>query len=263
MTSPNPSAAASFVTELRRVPNYNTEFTKQKYSISFYGASVNVTALPYRPYWTEAEVEQDSSSSTRYSGSDAKLLITIAEALNFTFIVLPVTSWDQVTSLVVDRISFMATVLHAVLPQRQLIYDFTYIYEHDPACFVMAKPSLRSNWQSLYEPLTDEVWASVLASVLLVPLLLFLITRPQRGEEYGRGMSLGDAAEIAVGSLLGQGTSKHLPTSNSTRLLLTTWLLFTLVVGTVYRGNLTAYLTMPKYPPRPETLDQLATTAQK
>nr|XP_053627916.1 glutamate receptor ionotropic, delta-2-like [Cherax quadricarinatus] len=35
------------------------------------------------------------------------------------------------------------------------------------------------------------------------------------------------------------------------------WLVFTFIIGTAYRGNLTASLTIPKYPPRPETLEEL------
>nr|XP_045586334.1 uncharacterized protein LOC123748188 [Procambarus clarkii] len=229
---------------------------------NFYGATVNVTALSYRPYWSEAK-DQGSGGVTRYSGSDAQMLMTIAEVLNFTFNVLPVTTWDQVTGLVSERSSFMATIYHVQMPQRQLLYDYTYIYQHDTVEFTLATPSLMPNWQSLYAPLTDTVWASVLASLLLVPVLMFLIGRPKHGEEHSGGISMADAAEIAVGALLGQGTNKHLPGSSSSRVLLVTWLVFSFVVGTVYRGNLTAALTMPKYPPRPETLQQLVKAVHK
>ncbi|XP_069169716.1 ionotropic receptor 93a-like [Procambarus clarkii] len=229
---------------------------------NFYGATVNVTALPYKPFWSEAK-DQGSGGVTRYSGSDAQMLMTIAEALNFTFNVLPVTTWDQVTGLVSERTSFMASINHVQMPQRQLLYDYTFSYEHDSIDFTLATPSLISNWQSLYSPLTDTVWASVIASLVLVPVLLFLIGRPKHGEEHSGGISMADAAEIAVGALLGQGTNKHLPGSSSSRVLLVTWLVFSFVVGTVYRGNLTAALTMPKYPPRPETLQQLVKAVHK
>lgn len=69
----------------------------------------------------------------------------------------------------------MATIYHIVLPQRQLRHDYTYTYEFVLTDFTMAKPSLSSNWQSLYDPLTDEVWASVMVALLLVPFLLFMV----------------------------------------------------------------------------------------
>ncbi|XP_069190872.1 uncharacterized protein [Procambarus clarkii] len=329
---------------------------------NFYGATVNVSALPYRPYWSVEECHGCDGTS-RYSGSDAMLLMTIAQALNFTFSVLPVTSWDQVTGLVMERISFMATVYHVVLPQRRLLYDFTYTYEHILTDFAMAKPSLISNWQSLYSCLADKVWASILAALLVVPPFMVMgssasaqypyysqdvlviwsdtlskatpidyhqletslrvadlkfdqvrstiqsylnilnaaetdpdeidqtleeiyqyedetqdklnvlsnivnqhksnVTWPEVDDGHGKGISMGDAVEVTVGALLGQSSGKRLPGSSSSRVLLVTWLLFAFVVGTVYRGTLTAALTLPKYPPRIETLQQLVGVVHK
>lgn len=61
-----------------------------------------------------------------------------------------------------------------------------------------------------------------------------------------------------LGTLLGQNLSGYLPSSYSSRVLMVAWLVFAFMVGTFYRGNLTASLTLPKYPPRPETLEELA-----
>lgn len=62
------------------------------------------------------------------------------------------------------------------------------------------------------------------------------------------------------GTLLGQNLSGRLSKGSSTRLLLGTWLVFAFIIGTAYRSNLTAFLTVPKYPTRPENLDQLFET---
>ena len=64
---------------------------------SFYGAVVNVTALPYTPHWVE-EIEQDENFSTvkRYSGTDYFLLSSIASTLNFKINVIPTSNWDEV-----------------------------------------------------------------------------------------------------------------------------------------------------------------------
>ncbi|XP_069951453.1 ionotropic receptor 21a-like [Cherax quadricarinatus] len=231
---------------------------------NFYGATVNVTALPYRPYWSEAEERSgDNTGVTRYSGSDAMMLRTIADALNFTFNVLPVSTWDQVTGLVMERSSLIASIFHIVLPQRQLLYDFTYIYLLDSTCFSVATPSLTSKWESLFSPLADEVWVSVLVILLLVPPCLFLISRSEKGGISKNKLTIGDSAEVVLVALLGQGTKKQLPESSSSRLLLVTWLAFAFIVSNVYRGNLTAALTLPKYPPRPETLEQLVKVVDK
>lgn len=60
-----------------------------------------------------------------------------------------------------------------------------------------------------------------------------------------------------VGTLLDETISGRLPRRSPTRMVLATWFIFAFIVGNVYRGNLTASLTVPKYPPRAETLAQL------
>ncbi|XP_050696723.1 uncharacterized protein LOC126985611 [Eriocheir sinensis] len=57
--------------------------------------------------------------------------------------------------------------------------------------------------------------------------------------------------------LLGQDLPGPLPTYASYRVLVATWMVFSLVLGTVYRGNLTAAMTLPKYPKRIETVQEL------
>ncbi|XP_042228813.1 uncharacterized protein LOC121870907 isoform X2 [Homarus americanus] len=223
---------------------------------NFFGASIDVTALPYKPYWG---VEADQS----YVGSDAMMLKSIGHSLNFTFHVLPTANWAEVTRLVEERISFIAPVSHTLLPQRSLLYDYTYAYEHVFMHFFMTKPLLSSNWQSLYDPLADEVWTSILVVLLLMPLLLIAITRPEHGEEFDKKLKQGDAAHIVVGTFLDQSVNKRHIVNSASRVLVAAWLVFSFIVGTAYRSNLTAALTLPKYPSRPETLEQLVRVADK
>ncbi|XP_050713410.1 ionotropic receptor 93a-like [Eriocheir sinensis] len=70
-------------------------------------------------------------------------------------------------------------------------------------------------------------------------------------------MCVGDFFESMAGILLGQSLLHRLPSTSSSRVLVAAWLMFALILGTAYSGNLTASLTLPKYPPRPETLAQL------
>lgn len=59
------------------------------------------------------------------------------------------------------------------------------------------------------------------------------------------------------GTLLDQNVTEQLLRSTSNRVLLVTWLVFSFIVGTVYRGNLIAALTIPKAPARPETVKEV------
>ncbi|KAK4325372.1 hypothetical protein Pmani_004051 [Petrolisthes manimaculis] len=60
-------------------------------SLSFHGGRINVTALPYEPYWISA----NEDNNTKYSGIDYNQLVTLADALNFTFHVLPSNNWAE------------------------------------------------------------------------------------------------------------------------------------------------------------------------
>ena len=75
------------------------------------------------------------------------------------------------------------------------------------------------------------------------------------GKDEGPGAWL--VMKQVLGTLLDEAIPGELPQSSATRVVLTAWLIFSFVVGTVYRSNLTASLTIPKYPPRIETLSGL------
>lgn len=66
-----------------------------------------------------------------------------------------------------------------------------------------------------------------------------------------------------VGTLLGQGLHGRVSTRHSNHILLASWLFFGVVVGTAYRSSLIASLTIPKYPPRPETVEELVKVIER
>lgn len=64
---------------------------------SFHGATVNVTALPFPPYWDTAEERSPDGTTTKgFTGTDYLMLEAIAGALNFSIRVLPTANWDEV-----------------------------------------------------------------------------------------------------------------------------------------------------------------------
>lgn len=82
-------------------------------------------------------------------------------------------------------------------------------------------------------------------------------------EDKDKKLLLGTVFHQMVGMLLGQSLSHHLFKTSSSRILLAAWLVFAIILGSAYSGNLTATLTLPKYPPRPETLKQLVDAADR
>ncbi|XP_063886432.1 uncharacterized protein LOC135114462 isoform X2 [Scylla paramamosain] len=230
---------------------------------NFYGAQVDVTALPFMPYWGNEDIRTPNGTSViKYEGSDYQLLLAVAAALNFTFRVLPSSSWAEVISLMEERVSFIVPVYHILMPLRAENFDFTQTFEFSYVSFSMAKPSQEPQWQSLYYPLAEQVWLAILGSVLLVPFTYIAINYV--GHKVSGGATLLENVFLDMaGMFLAQSLPHRLPEGSSSRILIAAWLAFALILGFAYRGNLTAALTIPKYPPRPETLPQLIDAVER
>ncbi|XP_064116330.1 ionotropic receptor 93a-like [Macrobrachium nipponense] len=235
---------------------------------NFYGGQVNVTALPFAPHWQVTKRTTPEGGPVEVlSGTDYLMLDAISHGLNFSYYVIPTANWDEVTKKVEERESFIATVIYALLPNRLLQYDYTYAFEFASPTFCMRKPVLEPQWQSLYRPLTDTVWILSLVVIILLPLTIYWMInfeetkKPEKGEK--KKILFVDVFQGALGVLLGQNYSMDHSTSASSRILVSCWLVFAFILGSAYRGNLTAFLTLPKYPARAETLEQLITVVDK
>ncbi|XP_071533855.1 ionotropic receptor 21a-like [Panulirus ornatus] len=232
--------------------------------LNFHGATVNVTARPYTPYFIETlHQAPDGTLTKRYSGMDYILLKTMAKTLNFNFMFLHSDNWDEVTGRVAERVSFMVALQFIVLPQRLQMYDFSFVYELSSMDLCAAKPRLRPQWQSLYYPLADGVWISVLTTILLLPLALYMVNFVATRYGVGEKMDAETAFQMVVATFLNQNLTEKLPKTNTSRVLVTAWLVFAFIIGAAYQGNLTAALTLPKYPPRPETVEDFVNTFQR
>ena len=65
---------------------------------------MNVTALPFAPYW-DAET---SGNITIYSGCDFEMIKSISKALNFVVNVMPSANWDDVISFILIHLRFVS-----------------------------------------------------------------------------------------------------------------------------------------------------------
>ncbi|XP_045111736.1 glutamate receptor 2-like [Portunus trituberculatus] len=234
---------------------------KKSSIITFHGAMVNVTPMPFMPHWRT--VTPEGSSIPIHEGSDYELLMAVAATLNFSIRTVPCNSWAEATRLVEERISLMCPIYHNKLTVRAEKYDFSFTYEFSFLSFAMAKPTQRPRWQSLYYPLSHEVWLIVLATVFFVPVVYISVNFVQQAIHGEKLWSAGRVFQDMAGLILGQSLPYEVSWFTSNRILLAAWLVFVIVFGSVYKGNLTAHLTLPKYPSRPETLKELVETVDK
>lgn len=236
----------------------------EKYT-DFHGAPIPLALWPFPPYWEEKKkVAPNGTVSTKISGRAFLILDTIANHLNFTIGErLPSSSPTDLMSQLFNRQALISPMKLALLPHLALRYDYTFMIEEATLTFCMAKPELKPRWQNLYYPLGDSVWASIMALLVVVPAMFFLITKPWMASGARRKFSPVVAAQQVLGTLLAQNFSLRLPAASSTRILAASWLIVAFILGSAYRGNLTAFLTIPKHPPRVEGLRDLLQTSAK
>ncbi|ROT75895.1 Variant Ionotropic Glutamate Receptor [Penaeus vannamei] len=131
----------------------------------------------------------------------------------------------QVATRVEERVSFMATVFHNVLPQRLERYDYSYTYEYGSLDFCVAMPGLRPQWQSLYYPLSDLVWLCVLLVLGLVLASLLALIRLDWEDKKSSTTGFGRVAETVFGILMWQSVVLNAVRNNGTRVLVMAWML--------------------------------------
>ncbi|XP_063875822.1 uncharacterized protein LOC135108592 [Scylla paramamosain] len=227
---------------------------------NFYGTPINLTWLPLKPYWTETKQQgPDGKEILTYQGREYLITLAMGAALNFSLRPLPYEGWDSVLGRLRTREAFMWPVNFPILPHMVKEYDFSFFLERSTLAFTMAKPSIKPSWQSLYYPLQIDVWIYILVTTLIVLIVLIVMNRSSKDD----GTSAWLVMKQVLGTLLDEAIPGELPLKDSTRVALTAWLIFSFIVGTVYRSNLTACLTVPKYPPRLENLAQLADSGAK
>ncbi|KAG0722393.1 Glutamate receptor 1 [Chionoecetes opilio] len=236
--------------------DYNNYFYKNyfynNYFYSFHGGSVNITALNFMPDWggkgvtTTTTTTTTANITTVFKGSNAQLLSAMAHKLNFSLTLLPSATWDDVTSQVTPGRSMLVPMPYVLLQTRLQLYDFSYPFDYMVFAFALATPLVSPSWLSLYLPLSGAVWLATLLLVCLLPVVLKAALR-REGRAVGRTLRI----------LLAQDLPGTLPAAPPYRLLLATWMIFALVFGTAYRGNLTAALTIPKYPKRIESVREM------
>ncbi|KAK3892903.1 hypothetical protein Pcinc_003269 [Petrolisthes cinctipes] len=223
---------------------------------NFHGAPVTLGANTLPPYWQQWEVlNSEGGKEMRYAGRSWLMIELVAHKLNFTPVQVLTNNWAEVMALIKERAIYISPVVYTVMPHQLAFNDYTTFIEPDTLTFSMAVPSLAPRWQALYYPLSPVVWFLVLLSILVYPAVLLLLSY-NRSEGGLRVMVVMEA----TATLLGQPLPRHLPYHTSLRLLVGAWLVFGVIFATAYRGNLTAFLTIPKFPPRAETLHQLIMT---
>ncbi|XP_050706694.1 glutamate receptor 2-like [Eriocheir sinensis] len=225
----------------------------------FHGATIPVTALILPPFWKVVDAGAADSWS-KYSGRDCLLMKALARTLNFTFHLDKSSNIDEIMASLEGGRVMLSGFRIMLIPQILERVDHTYFIDRASFAFSMAKPTTRPQWQSLYYPLRPWVWLCILISTVvvlslmsLVSFFIFYMEDEERGTPAHRSAVLD-----TLGILLGHDMQLRMSRWTAGFVLVLSWLILAMVVSTGYRGTLTAFLSVPKYPSRPETMEELA-----
>ncbi|XP_042860601.1 uncharacterized protein LOC122246231 [Penaeus japonicus] len=120
--------------------------------------------------------------------------------------------------------------------------------------FALPRPPPLPQWRSLVYPFTWLVWAGVGGILIFTGLVYFLLTYTQ---PVSPDVSLPGAFGVIMMGLVNQAPTK-IPASWSLRMFLAGWWITAYIIVISYNCNLIAVLTVPVYPKRIHTLEQLA-----
>lgn len=122
---------------------------------------------------------------------------------------------------------------------------------------------------SFMNPLAIEIWIYIVAAYFIVSLTIFILARFSPYEWYNphpcnpetdtveNTFTLSNSFWFCVGTLMQQGSDIN-PRAVSTRIVGSTWWLFTLIIISSYTANLAAFLTVERMVSPIESAEDLA-----
>ncbi|XP_050692940.1 glutamate receptor ionotropic, delta-2-like [Eriocheir sinensis] len=154
--------------------------------------------------------------------------------------------WNGLLGLLQRQEVELAVGPFGVTNQRETVCDFSDAFYSENNAILMVRPTLQHDMAGFAKPFTKEVWLLTLLSLVTVVLVLAWVASTE-ARLYGTESrdTLGKAAFWSFSAFTQEGDA-WLPRHNAGRVLVTTWLLASLVFMSCYGGILTAMLTVPR-----------------
>ncbi|XP_068220453.1 glutamate receptor ionotropic, delta-2-like [Palaemon carinicauda] len=197
------------------------------------------------------------------TGTSLDLLQIISKKLNFTYDVQMETAdhnwgskengnWTGMLGDVIYNNKDLVVNYFLLTETRNEDFDSTRAYYSEGFAFALKIPPPKPQWPGLLYPFSGVMWLSVILTVTFTAILLtvFLTFIPEKQKP-------AHAFLLIVGGVLNQSV-RHRLVSSWSRLYTGWWWLCALIITCGYTSNLIAFLTVPVYPTRIETVDELA-----
>lgn len=186
-------------------------------------------------------IVRDSNGTFEYSGRDIDLLNTLAEDLKFTieytFVGLEGFSYEGPLQALKSGAADLAIADLWLKPKRLEFLDSTMPYNINHLVFVIPPGLTLTAYEKLIFPFHFSLWIAIL-SCFIVGLLVICVIKhcPKAVKTFVFGTRVNHPSLNMLVGFIG-GTQKVLPRRNFARFLLMMFLLYSLVIRTVYQAS--------------------------
>ena len=132
------------------------------------------------------------------------------------------------------------------------VIDMTQGYDFDFQGYVSPNPTPLPTYLNLIRPLQPLVWLGTLLTLVASSLAIYLLAKFERLSVTvapGNWSTLKSCSWYCYGTLLGEAITRDTKSQSlpCLRVALASWILFSLIIGQSYTGNLKAYLSAPSF----------------
>lgn len=212
-------------------------------------------------------ITQKTDNGTHFSGRDVNLIKTLAKKLNFKFHFTVLEekgflhengSSEGMFKYLSNGSVDLALCDLWITKVRVSFFDVTAPYFYDDLIFVIPATA-ELNWlEKLIYPFSTTLWMALIG-FLLIGIFVIIVTKKFLSKNiqnfvFGEGVT--NQFTNMCSGLLGSNQRK-LPNKNFARFLLMKFLLFSLVIRTVYQASLYQFMQTDKKHKEPQTIDEL------
>ncbi|KAK7068289.1 hypothetical protein SK128_006518 [Halocaridina rubra] len=163
-------------------------------------------------------------------------------------------TWTGMLGMVYSKDKNFTVNYFSYTPERFEDFDTSVTYWSEGFGLALLTPPPLPKWRSLYYPFTKLVWVVLIATFFLTAIILHIQSSFQE-EKFLEDFS--QTWIYLLQSLLDFGWPR-LPEAQWLRVFIGWWSISCFIVTTAYTANLIAFLTLPLFPERIQTVEKLA-----
>ncbi|XP_049961916.1 ionotropic receptor 21a-like [Schistocerca serialis cubense] len=217
---------------------------------------------------------EDNTTVSKFRGCDAQMTETLAKYMNANLVMLPndgsgFGKWNGTVNTGTDGdVMFeradIAPNTRYIIVERLKVHGYTYPHDKEDLCILVNKSSRIPQYLNIILPFAIIAWMTILLSMPFTAFFWSLIRR------FGNGSSRAEKfacvyinSFLKIFSVFLSIAVPSLPSVGRERILFVMWTFFSLIITNTFQGSLTSYLTIPKYMPDIDTMEQLSRSGLK